>query len=1206
MNFNEVYIPISGGSDSFLNYNPDRGFRTHLVLYIKSESIKDEFLGKGKIFDSKADADDFRNNMGLGYSVSEVKENGTTKYAVRYVEMWRTIFADKDDTYNKKILNEAFDFYFRIKEGAFSYDPSRLSLSYLYLTDWHDCELSDGALECVEQFFEVCRDRQIKNELRFSYNGDYALENTGSIHKALLKSQCITADALEIHTKQLAPLCGEYKDTIHLISNGFLGYVGEWARSYQYPIIDYNFALKTIIDNICGPYGIYYSTRMPEYRYDFLEEYPDYPYAHLICTNNDAFYGEQKRPEWNSAGFQYGLIDEKYNISWYDHVTDTAYATPQNGEMYPQQLITKWMKIPYGYEVMLQLAHHRYATFSYWHGYLDTVVDKSYLPTNVMYNWQNPDNREYYAPVSLGKLQDLGIIYDPAWLSDKDGRKRKLTAYEYIRDHLGYRLRLTDMTFDWDTSSSNFADVSFNIKNFGFAAAFNIYSELAILDEKYNVVSTAEAGDPSKWISLPTDLYSNGKYRLEGDIQDYILTHNVATQIEMPLKEGKYKLALRLYSDNDAPARLANDIEYKFGYHILKDFEITKKQVIAMKLRRIIAILLTIALLLSVTACAKKSQVTNESANERAKQFNSINLEASFNPVYGGDDSFLNNNPDRGFRTELVLIVKSEFIDDEFLGEGKLFDSKEEADTRQIYLGPGYNVVEVKKNGTTKYAVRYVELWRTIFTEKDEEYNKKIINEVFDFYYRMNDNGEYKYDPSHLVLSYIYLTEWNTRALSNGALECVRQYFEVCRERQIKNMLRFSYNWGYNITNYNEENRLLLQTQCINEIGLGMHTRQLGPLCGEFKDTIHSISNGFLGFVGEWASVYQWPEIDYNMALKLIMDNICVPNDIYYSCRMPKYRYDFLKAYHDEKYSRLIGLNCDAFYGEQTRTYWNSEEFQYGIVDPSYNLNWYDVATETAYMAPADGEMFTQQVLTMYDMRPYGYECMLQLAHHRYSAFSYWHGYLDTIENPEFKDTNIMSSWQNPNDKKGYYAPVTLEKLKELKIIYDPAWIVDSNKSIREGLDAYEYIRDHLGYRLRLIDAKLDWDTSKSSAACVTFNIKNFGFAAAFNIQSELIILNDQGEIVSRAEAGDPSKWISLPADLYNDNYSIAGSIETKIITHEVKTEIEMPLDEGSYTLALRLYTDNDIPARLANDIEYKNGFHVLSNFDITKKQVIL
>jgi hypothetical protein len=133
------------------------------------------------------------------------------------------------------------------------------------------------------------------------------------------------------------------------------------------------------------------------------------------------------------------------------------------------------------------------------------------------------------------------------------------------------------MTFDWDTSSSNFADVSFNIKNFGFAAAFNIYSELAILDEKYNVVSTVEAGDPSKWISLPTDLYSNGKYRLEGDIQDYILTHNVATQIEMPLKEGKYKLALRLYSDNDAPARLANDIEYKLGYHILKDFEITKK-----------------------------------------------------------------------------------------------------------------------------------------------------------------------------------------------------------------------------------------------------------------------------------------------------------------------------------------------------------------------------------------------------------------------------------------------------------------------------------------------------------------------------------------------------------------------------------------------------------------------------------------------------
>ena len=575
--FTSEFNPIYGGNDTFLNYNPDRGFRTHLVLYVKEKSIEGEFLGTGRIFTSKTAADDFRNEMGLGYSVVEVKEGGETKYAVRYVEMWRTVFADKDEEYNKKIINEAFDFYFRIKEGAFRYDPSKLSLSYVYLTDWHDRELTDSALTVVRQFFEVCRSREIKNELRFSYNGDYAIENTGSIQKALLKSQCITADALEMHTKQLGPLCGEFKDTIHLMSNGFLGYVGEWARSYQYPIIDYHFALKTIIDNICGPYGIYYSTRMPEYRYDFLEEYPDYQYAHLICTNNDAFYGEQKRPEWNSAGFQYGLIDKNYNISWYDHVTETAYATPQNGELYPQQLITKWMKIPYGYEVMLQLAHHRYATFSYWHGYLDTVVDQSYLATNVMYKWMNPDNKEYYAPVSLGKLQDLGIIYDPAWLVDENGNKRKLTAYEYIRDHLGYRLRLTDMSFDWQTDRSNYATVSFNIKNYGFSAAFNIYSELAILDEKYNVITTVEAGNPSEWISLPADLYNDGKYNFVGDIQDYVLTHNVTAEIEMPLTPGKYKIALRLYADNDLPARLANDIEYKFAYHILGDFEITEK-----------------------------------------------------------------------------------------------------------------------------------------------------------------------------------------------------------------------------------------------------------------------------------------------------------------------------------------------------------------------------------------------------------------------------------------------------------------------------------------------------------------------------------------------------------------------------------------------------------------------------------------------------
>lgn len=634
-------------------------------------------------------------------------------------------------------------------------------------------------------------------------------------------------------------------------------------------------------------------------------------------------------------------------------------------------------------------------------------------------------------------------------------------------------------------------------------------------------------------------------------------------------------------------------------------------------MKRILTLLLTAILLVLLVACGSKSEDSASQSSieqdnflngtpeeiELSNNFNSINLSLNYNPIYGGDDGYLNYNPDRGFRTEYVLIVKSEYIEEEFLGEGKIFPSKEAAEERKILLGPGYEVVELQKNAETKYAVKYVELWRTIFTEKDEEYNKKIINEVFDFYYRINEKGEFTYDPSHLVLSYIYLTEWNTRALSNGALECVRQYFEVCRERNIKNMLRFSYNWGYNIPNTNSHNQYLLSTQCIDTIGLGMHTKQLGPIVGEFKDTIHSISNGFLGFVGEWARPYQWPLIDYNFAMKTIVDNLCAPYGIYYSARLPEYRYDFLKAYPDYEYAHLIGLNCDAFYGEQTRKNWNSEEYQYGIFDSEYGISWYDHAAQTAYSTPADGEMYTQQALDLYNMRPYGYDSMLQLAHHRYSAFSYWHGYLDTIVKPEFDDTNVMSAWQNPNDKHGYYAPVSIAKLKEMGIVYDPAWFVDKNGNEREGLDAYEYIRDHLGYRLRLTDLKFDWKTGETVYADVSFNIKNYGFAAAFNIHSEIVILDDKGEVVYTAEAGSPSEWISVPSDLYTGgSYKITGDIQDKIISHSINSKIKMPLEAGNYKLALRLYADNDIPARLANDIEYKDGYHILTNFEITEK----
>lgn len=592
-----------------------------------------------------------------------------------------------------------------------------------------------------------------------------------------------------------------------------------------------------------------------------------------------------------------------------------------------------------------------------------------------------------------------------------------------------------------------------------------------------------------------------------------------------------------------------------------------------------------------------------------------INISKEFAALSGTYDKFLMHNPDRGFRTELCLLIKEHYPDEIYFNEGLRFDTEEEAEKHKVSKGPGYVYSAVKDdNGSILYfVVKYVERTRTIFCDKDDEYNNSVLEGLFRSYFRLDNDNNYRFDPSYLVLSYLYLTDFHDRAIPDSALRCLSLYFEFCRKRKIKNMLRFSYNWEYLITHTEgDKKKWLLASQCATQESIDLHTRQLSPLVSEYKDTIHSISNGFVGFVGEWAWHYQWPEVDYNKAMMSIVDNLCRPNGLFFSARLPKYRYDFEKAYPNYEYLHLVSLNNDAFYGEQeyespytfpdgtkTVTRWNSSNYGKNIIDEEYNICWWDYASKNAYRTPQCGEMYVQQVLTSWDMRPYGYDCILECAHHRHTSFSYWHGYLDTNENPDYYDTNIMTAWQNPEDKHGYYAPVTEEKLQELGVIYDPAWFYDENENKIKTRNAYDFIRDHLGYRIRLTELLVKNSDTEPDKAKVSLKLKNFGFAAAFNLSSRIVILDSNYNEVFSVNAGFPSNWISLPADIYpGENYKIQGNIQDYVLTHHIDCEIELPKNKGKYHIAFALENSVNNSARVANDLSFIKGYNLLESFE--------
>ena len=587
-----------------------------------------------------------------------------------------------------------------------------------------------------------------------------------------------------------------------------------------------------------------------------------------------------------------------------------------------------------------------------------------------------------------------------------------------------------------------------------------------------------------------------------------------------------------------------------------------------------------------------------------------ISFKNEFQPLSGSDDKLLFKNPDRGYRTELCLLIKEHYPEDIYFNEGVRFDTFEEAEKHKVEKGAGYvySAVKDEEGNDLYYVVKFVEKARSVFCDKDDAYNNEVLEGLFRSYFRLDDDNNYRYDPSYITLSYLYLTDFHDRAVSDAALNCMRLYFEFCRKRSVKNELRISYNWEYLITHTEgDKNKWLLASECADYDTIVLHTKQLCGLVGEYKDTVLSISNGFVGFVGEWAWHYQWPEVDYNKTMMAIVDNLCRPNGLYFSARLPKYRYDFEKAYPDYPYLNLVCLNNDAFFGEQeyetpytypdgtkTVSRWNSENYGKNILDADYNMCWWDYTTESAYKTPQGGELYVQQVLTSWDMRPYGYDSMLECAHHRHTSLSYWHGYLDTNENPSYFDTNIMTAWQNPDDKFGYYAPVSVGKLEDLGIIYDPAWLYDEEGN-QIKRNAYDFIRDHLGYRIRLTDAEVEWSGESEDKLKITLKLKNYGFAAAFNLNSSIVLLDEDGNIISSTTVGEPAKWISLPPSYYMEAHD--NSVLDSVLEHTISCEIHMP-KQGSYRLGFKLCDSGEHTARVANKIEYQNGINIIGDIE--------
>lgn len=533
----KTLTPLMGKQSDWIGHNPDRGYRTEMCIVM---------------YDTAKDNPGLKND-------------------------WRYINVNNSDEEIKKTIQKVFDMYNQVNDVV--------SIAYINFNDINTLDkIPDRYLEVIEMFFDYCRAKDMRIIWRHAYGGTTNKYITVEEDRKYLEKVCANQEVMISHIKQLGEFFKDHLDVIQKVSSGAIGN-GELTASFQWPPVDFNEVIDAMVRYMCVPNGLTFNVRLPRYKMDLLNWWKEnhngeeYPYANLIGHTNDAIYGETSKAGANSSCYQIdhdpkfcmnGQNCYNYSENAFDewrYVTETAAYTPQCGEMFTNIGMTVVNKIfPTGMEVIKEMAHHRHSILSNWHT-MGEKQDGKYgtADTNVMIRWVERE------PLTPELMDANGIIYDPNWFFNENGEQILRNPYEFLRDHLGYKLVADKVNLKGSVGKGTTLNVDMSFKNYGFAAAFFLESGYAILNDDYEVVSTVKAGEPDKWISLPADYYVTEK---NSSVQNDIISYNVAADLTLPEEAGTYHIAFYLKNNGDDFASLSNDVSFEDGYNILHTFEI--------------------------------------------------------------------------------------------------------------------------------------------------------------------------------------------------------------------------------------------------------------------------------------------------------------------------------------------------------------------------------------------------------------------------------------------------------------------------------------------------------------------------------------------------------------------------------------------------------------------------------------------------------
>jgi hypothetical protein len=439
-----------------------------------------------------------------------------------------------------------------LNHETLKYDSDSVSLvqTYFYLTGFVGKDISEKDIDIMQTFFDRERALGQKAVLRFAYERDFM----GRVPNGP------TIEDIQRHAQQLKPFLEKNKDVILVVQAGMIGAWGEWHSSIH-GLENSDETKRQILKMICDmvPADRQIQVRVPSYK-------------NLI---------DKTSKDYNRIGFHDDFIIIKPHV-WDGNMHEGTANFNQIAKESPHVLVDG--ELPWGFwsvnkdqdnpdsswlidgiPTARQLFLEHYTSLSAKHNYKEGIKklgDNDGTKFSMMY-WKE-------TPLSETFLTENKMPFSPDYFTNKAGEKVERNVFDYIRDHLGYRIELQSLKYTTDRQNT-FIDIS--LINRGFSTIINkrpVY--LVLIDDKNKVIELATQADATSW--QPYD---------PSDTTCTPLVHHIHYQINTgKLKSEKYKLGLWMPDNSETlrynpryAIRCANGnaewkiIDSKYGVNVL-------------------------------------------------------------------------------------------------------------------------------------------------------------------------------------------------------------------------------------------------------------------------------------------------------------------------------------------------------------------------------------------------------------------------------------------------------------------------------------------------------------------------------------------------------------------------------------------------------------------------------------------------------------